>query len=380
MFDRETTLALWLNYGTKHGTVLFQKVSVAFNELEEAFEAAAKGEREAFAAFPPELSARLIAAAAPGFMERYTGWLSRHKIGVVTLFDPEYPEALRFITHPPSLLFVRGHLKTDIALPIGVIGSRACSDYGKAMARHLGRQLAESGATVISGLAAGIDSYATLGALDCQNSEYPTIGVLGCGIDMVYPRGNETLFDAVEERGAVISEFLPKTPPLPYHFPVRNRIVAGLSRGIVVVEAGEKSGASITAGIALEQGRDVFAVPGRVTDIKSMGTNRMIARGEAKPVMCAGDILCEYDAGFWGDDTGGRGKIAFSSLDKNERAVYQALLSGEKNVDFLQEITKISVAELNSVLTAMEFAGIIRQSAGRLYACDNLQTSVNMDE
>ncbi|MCL2672552.1 MAG: DNA-processing protein DprA, partial [Clostridiales bacterium] len=356
--DREVFLALWLHYGTGHNGKLFQRVQEYYPDLEEAYVAAQKRQGSAFAKFTPELCARLFEAADPKFMERYIGWLARHKIGILALDSPEYPELLAEIEDAPPLLFVRGKLPPSPALPIGVIGARACSDHGKLIAKHFGFQLAESGATVITGLAEGIDSYATVGALDCASSECPAIGVLGCGIDIIYPPNGKAVFETLAERGAIVTEFLPKTPPIAYHFPLRNRIVSGLSRGILVVEAGERSGCSITANLALEQGRDVFAVPGRITDPQSIGTNRMIVNGEAKPVACAADILCEYDSAFLAVQADTRKSVPFSTLEPRAQAVYHALYTGEKNIDILQEMTGISVSELNSVLTAMQFAGI----------------------
>lgn len=377
--DRETFLAVWLHYGTGHNGKLFHRIQDSYPDLEEAYAAAQKRQSTAFSKFTPEVSARLFEAADPKFMERYIGWLTRHNISVLTIDAPEYPALLAEIDDAPPLLFVRGKLPSSPPLPIGVIGARACSDHGKLIAKHFGRALAENGATVITGMAEGIDSHAAIGALDSQNAACPVIGVLGCGIDVVYPPNGKAVFEAVAERGAIITEFLPKTPPLPYHFPLRNRIVSGLSRGILVVEAAERSGASITANLALEQGRDVFAVPGRITDPQSVGTNRMLVNGEAKPVICAADILIEYDSTFLMTQEDNRKSIPFSTLEPRAQAVYHALYTGEKNIDTLQEMTGISVSELNSVLTAMQFAGIIRQSAGRMLALDTLQVNVVLD-
>ena len=191
------------------------------------------------------------------------------------------------------------------------------------------------------------------------------MAVLDCGIDVVYPKGNEKLYGAIAERGCLLTEFLPKTPPLPQHFPFRNRIISGLSLGVLVVEAGERSGASITARLALEQGREVFAVPGRITDLMSAGTNAMIRRGEAKLVTSVKDILEEFGEGDFGEEIR---SVAFKDLNPLEQRVVKALETGEKNED--------EVEELIPSLTGLTFSGIIKQLPGSVYALDPLQTTI----
>ncbi|MDO4564596.1 MAG: DNA-processing protein DprA [Clostridia bacterium] len=374
-------LWLWLNYGTEHNVKLFNSILNGFDSIEEAHECAVKGERGAFLELSDGVWKRLTDAADERFMARYTGWLSRHKIGVATLLSENYPALLKEISDPPSLLFYRGDLNPDVEFPIAIIGSRSCTSYGKDIARQFGRQLVEKGATVVTGLAAGIDSYAACGALDATDAQMPVIGVLGCGIDVIYPNNNAYLYDGVAERGALITEFLPKTQPLSYNFPIRNRLISGLSLGVLVVEAGERSGASITAGYALEQGRDVFAVPGRITDVMSATTNRMIQRGEAKPVFAVSDILCEYMEGILELPYNATAqKIPFSSLTEIEKQIYSELIKGEKNSDELYDSINCSIADLHSALTSMEFSGIIKQLPGKVFACDTIRTKVVADD
>ena len=204
--------------------------------------------------------------------------------------------------------------------------------------------------------------------------------MLGCGIDQVYPTGSEPLYEQVIERGAIISEFLPKTQPIKHNFPMRNRIVSGISRGVLVVEAGERSGALITADCAREQGREVFAVPGRITDPMSAGTNRMLARGEAKPVTCAADVLSEFtdDAG---DDVlnGSAKQVTFTSLGAVGQEIYMALLQGEKDADELLDWIDCTPQELNAALTRLLFNEVIKQLPGRIYALDTIHTVVTFD-
>ena len=208
---------------------------------------------------------RLKEAAADGFMDRYIRWLDKNEVNVITATSYRYPALLKEIPDPPTVLFCKGSLNEDMQLPLAVVGTRRCTDYGKDVAKKFGRELVKAGATIVSGLATGIDGYAALGALSVEGAQDPTVAVLGCGIDVVYPKGNEKLYSAIAERGCLITEFLPKTPPLAQNFPFRNRVISGLSLGVLVVEAGERSGASITARLALEQGREVFALAGDST-------------------------------------------------------------------------------------------------------------------
>ena len=379
--DETTRNYLWLNYATNTNPRLFYELLSRFDDLSEAREAILKKDFESFSDVSETVRDRLIAAADERFLDRYCGWLERNDVKVVTPESDEYPALLSEIYDPPSVLFCKGTLPKELPLPIAMGGARNCTDYGREVAELLGEQLAERGATVVTGLAAGIDSASAKGALSAGPSNCPVIGVLGCGIDVVYPQGSGKLYEQVIERGALITEFLPKTPPLQQNFPIRNRIVSGISRGVVVIEAGERSGTSITADCAREQGREVFAVPGRITDPMSVGTNRMIVRGEAKPVTCAAEILTEFtdDAG---DDVlnGAAKKVTFTSLGAIGQEIYMALLQGEKDADELLEWIDCSAQDLNAALTRLLFSEVIKQLPGRIYALDTIHTVVTFDQ
>ena len=379
--DETTRNYLWLNYATNTNPRLFFELLSRFDDLSEAREAVLKKDLESFSDVSETVRDRLIAAADERFLDRYCGWLERNDVKVVTPESDEYPALLSEIYDPPSVLFCKGTLPKELPLPIAMVGARSCTDYGREVAELLGEQLAERGATVVTGLAAGIDSASAKGALAAGSSSCPVIGVLGCGIDVVYPQGNDRLYAQVIERGALITEFLPKTPPLQQNFPIRNRIMSGISRGVVVIEAGERSGTSITADCAREQGREVFAVPGRITDPMSVGTNRMIVRGEAKPVTCAAEILTEFtdDAG---DDVlnGAAKKVTFTSLGAIGQEIYMALLQGEKDADELLDWIDCSAQDLNAALTRLLFSEIIKQLPGRIFALDTIHTVVTFDQ
>jgi len=201
---------------------------------------------------------------------------------------PSFPPRLRSVHDPPPGLFVRGAAQLDLLErpSVAVVGARACSSYGTAVARMLGRDLAAAGVVVVSGLARGVDAEAHRGALDSGS----TVAVLGCGIDRDYPRAHASLAAKIAGSGLIVSEYPPGVEPAPWRFPARNRIVAGLTRATVVVEARERSGALITADLALEEGRDVLAVPGEITSLLSRGANHLLRLG-AVPVTCSADVL-----------------------------------------------------------------------------------------
>lgn len=194
----------------------------------------------------------------------------------VTPFDSRYPEKLRNIPDAPAGLYIRGRMPSEANPAVAVIGARDCSDYGRYVAEKLGAFLGEKGVTVVSGMARGIDGVSQWAALEAGGS---SIAVLGCGTDVCYPAKNRRLYDRLLEQGTVLSEYPPGTPPRPMNFPARNRIVSGLADAVVVIEARSKSGTLITVDMALEQGREVFVVPGRITDRLSDGCNRLIKQG-----------------------------------------------------------------------------------------------------
>jgi len=214
--------------------------------------------------------------------------LERRRLRWVARDDPSFPARLHSIHDPPPGLFVRGSAPLELLdrPSVAVVGARACSSYGASVARTLGRELAAAGIVVISGLARGVDAEAHRGALDGGS----TVAVLGCGVDRDYPRAHASLAAKIAETGLIVSEYPPGVEPVPWRFPARNRIVAGLALATVVVEARERSGALITADLALDEGRDVLAVPGEITSQLSKGTNQLLRLG-AVPVTSAADVL-----------------------------------------------------------------------------------------
>ena len=215
----------------------------------------------------------------------------RENLGILTYQDAAYPARLKNISDPPLVFYYKGRLPDFDGFPlVGVVGTRKASAYGMSAAKKLGYQIARCGGIVVSGMASGIDGMATRGAL---TAGMPAVGILGCGADVVYPPSNRGLYEDMEQYGCLLSEFIPGTPPYGYNFPKRNRIISGLSCGVLVVEAPEKSGALITAQLALDQGRDVFVVPGNIDVDTFVGSNRLLRDG-AIAISSGWDILSEY--------------------------------------------------------------------------------------
>ena len=239
----------------------------------------------------PEATAALQDKDLTG-AKRILARCDRLKIRIMTLADQAYPVRLKNIPDPPLVLYYKGRLPDFDSIPvIGIVGTRKASAYGLQTAKHMGFQIGQCGAMVVSGLADGVDSMAMSGALTAGCS---VVGVLGCGIDVIYPKSNKSLFEDTERYGCILSEFVPGTPPYKWNFPKRNRIISGLSNGVLVVEAPEVSGALITARRAADQGRDVFVVPGNIDNPACVGSNRLLRDG-AIPVSSGWDVVGEYE-------------------------------------------------------------------------------------
>lgn len=289
-------------------------------------------------------------------------------IDFVTTEDSSYPEGLRNLNDCPYGFWYRGTLPDIQKNNVAIVGARACSNYGQKVAYELSRLLGESGYSVVSGMAKGIDSYGHQGALDGGGK---TVAVLGCGVDVVYPAANRQLYNRILENGCVMSEFSPQTQPLSQHFPSRNRIIAALSKRLVVVEAKEKSGSLITADFAMEQGKDVYAVPGRLTDAVSAGCNRLIEQG-AGIIRSLGTFVAEI---YRQDDRGGvrvlvNDKKGFF-LDKKEMLVYGCLDYYPKSLSALEFETMLSPVELMCIVVSLVQKGLVVEVFKNQYAYRN---------
>ena len=284
--------------------------------------------------------------------------LQQQGVRVVSRWESAYPELLKQIHDPPALLYVRGELPLEPCL--AVVGARHATDAGKAWTERLCHDLAEAGIGIVSGLARGIDGAAHHGALRCGGRSW---AVLGSGIDRIYPQEHAALANDLERQGGVLSEYPPGTPPLPGHFPGRNRIISGVSRGTPVVEATEKSGSLITAEFALEQGREVFAVPGPVYHPNGAGPNRLLKEG-AQPVTGPEDILACFGA-LPRPRSSKKGAPDFTA---NQRRVWECLGLEPLGNDEIATMSGLTAQELSDILLHLELSGEVRQYPGMRYA------------
>lgn len=353
----------------------------------------------------PGLSASGRQSLRDKSLEQYEAALkicTREGIRILTYSDKEYPKRLKSIYDPPLVLYYKGTLPAFDGIPvIGVVGTRGCSLYGTSAAAQLGSQISVCGGLVVSGLAEGIDAAAMKGALQAG---FPTVGVLGTGADVIYPRSNRELFARTEQNGCILSEFLPGTGAFKWNFPRRNRLISGLSVGVVIVEAPEKSGALHTARAALEQSRDVFAVPGNIDMPSFSGSNRLLREG-AYPVCSGWDVMSEYTSLFPDkirradcpqpekktaeprqvpqpqkrERETAPGKIdidkkpaaAYSDLkaklqglSQQEQAIADCLMDGERLTDDVIAATKIPSGQFLRLLTMLEIKGVITRLPG----------------
>jgi len=289
--------------------------------------------------------------------------LIRDDIKICCVEDDEYPDLLQSIFDPPYLFYYRGDIQIIKGFCMAVVGSRAASNYGRVQARRFGKELARQGMVVISGMARGIDTEAHQGALEADGK---TAAVLGSGLNVVYPPENKKLYNSICEQGLMLSEFPPDAHPEPGNFPARNRTISGLSRGVLVVEAKQRSGALITADFALEQGRDVFAIPGPINSKTSVGTNYLIKQG-ACLVSDVEDILAEYGLNDKEQvpDTQ-QGELRFDR-DPEEMLVLELMGHETVHFDNLLDGTELNIGRLSTVLLKMELEGIIRAMPGNYY-------------
>lgn len=293
-------------------------------------------------------------------VKEYEFWKQKG-ISFYSIVHPDYPKRLKYIQEPPFCLYVRGKLPPEDKKTLAIIGTRYGSEYGQEMARYFGRELSKCGIAIISGMARGIDSIAQTVAI---GEEGRSFGVLGCGVDICYPKESFSLYESLIAYGGVLSEYPPKTAPRAGLFPRRNRIISGLADGILVIEAKKQSGTLITVDWGLEQGKDIFAVPGRAFEPLSEGCNHLIQMG-AKMVVKIEDFLEEYPC--ISKNLSKNCENNQKTLAKNQRVVYSCLGLEPKYIDSIINETKLSVQEVLSTLFELELAGQIRQVVSNYY-------------
>jgi DNA processing protein len=359
--------APWLALGRIKGlgAATFKKIAARFGDAAKVF-SATRAELETVEGLDRGVIDQLLGFAEWRQVDEDIRRIRAANVRVVTFSDPAYPARLRTIADPPPALYVKGEVEAKDEHAVAVVGSRSASDYGRRVARELCRGLSLCGFTVVSGMARGIDGEAHAAALEAGGR---TIAVLGSGIDRPYPPEHERLYHRISGQGAVISELPMGTPPMAFNFPARNRLISGLSVGVVVVEATEKSGSLITASLALEQGREVFAVPGEVGASRTRGTHRLIRQG-AKLVETIEDIVEEVAPQLAGHAMRA-GAIKERALPEpasaEARTLYALFDRRSIHVDEIIERSGFTAAKVSEILLQLELEGYLKQLPGSRY-------------
>lgn len=354
----EKDYLIWLNsvHGIGYKTV--EKLLRYFGSYDELWSAPSQ-EIEKIVNVKKSAIEKLVERRNIDFVNKYKEKLSSRNIDYFCREDKKYPEILKNIPASPHLLYMRGTTSQKDQNSLAIIGSRKCTSYGKNTAYKFAKELASYGVTIVSGMAYGIDSAAHRGAIDGGGR---TIAVLGSSVDICYPKSNTNLMKDIIANGAVISEYPLGTNPTPGNFPRRNRIISGISKGVLVVEAGLKSGTLITVDYALEQGKDVFSIPGNINCAVSKGTNKLIKEG-AKPVTCVEDILEEFNINKKRNENTNR----YTDLSDSERAILEIVEKKQPiHIDLIGSLLDFDASTVNSIVTILEIKDVLEQLPGRI--------------
>ena len=401
MLSNETISLIHLNMIQGIGLKTIQVLRDVFGSAERALQAT-PGELNKIDALPPAMRDLLRRKPVQYPIERELELIQEYGCQVLTLYDAAYPASLKEIDTPPIVLYIKGELTPEDALSLSLVGSRDAKDYGRKASYRLSYQLAQRGLTIVSGLARGIDTAAHRGALEAGGR---TIAVMGSGLSFIYPATNTDLAEKITESGALISEFPMETTPKPNNFPRRNRIISGLTLGTVVVEASNRSGALITARLAGEQGREVFAVPGEIFSELSTGTHRLINNG-AKLVNTVDDLFNELPRHALSQIQSGASASPMPEaetepspqgqpvekraperaaaqppveteqpseitpppdLTPDERTVFDAIEDPSSHIDTIVRTTQLPIGKVSSVLLMLELKGVVQQLPGKQF-------------
>jgi DNA processing protein len=393
MLSNETISLIHLNLIQGVGLKTVQRLRDVFGSTERALRAA-PGEIRKIDQLSPAVRDLLIHKPVLYPIERELELIQTYGCQVVTLYDPAYPPHLKEIDTPPFVLYVRGELVPEDAISVSVVGSRNAKDYGRKVSYRLSYQIAQRGLTVVSGFAKGIDTAAHRGALEAGSR---TIAVMGNGLSLIYPAANRDLAEKIETSGALVSEFPMAARPKPRNFPRRNRIISGLTLGTVVVEASNRSGALITARLAAEQNREVFAVPGEIFSQLSTGTHKLINEG-AKLINTVDDLFNElppyvlsqmqpHTSPSLVPNTEGVPTQASpaaqndtepipeapppTDLTPDEKTIFEAIEVPSSHIDTIVRTTQLPISQVSSVLLMLELKGIVQQLPGKQFTKSN---------
>lgn len=317
-----------------------------------------------FASLHPKQKVSLRRVLRERDLEDIIGEIRFKKIKTLTILDKDYPDRLNYIYDRPCVLFLRGSILEEDNLSISIVGSRKSTPYGRWVCQEFARELSLKGITIVSGAAQGIDRIAHKTALENKGR---TLAVLGNGLDIVYPRKNIDLYRDIPENGSLITEFSLGTEPFAYNFPQRNRIISGLSLATIVIEAEKKSGSLITAHESLDQGKNVFAVPGNINSRLSEGTNRLIKDG-ASPILKIEDLFDELVELRESIDRKKKDKIDYSSLSDLEVKIVKEIEDGPKHCDLISQATSIAISEVLSILTILEIKGFVIEISSKTFS------------
>ena len=349
-----------LNLIPQIGSVRLEQLLKYFGEPQAIFKATG----QSLAALVGGRLGQSIVGFDPGYLENDLASAKKSGIKIITLLDQDYPQALKEIPGPPIVLYVLGNIIAQDNLAIGIVGSRRASLYGLNSAEIFAAQLSSRGITIVSGMARGVDTFAHRGALKAKGR---TIAVIGSGFNHIYPEENASLAKEISACGAVISEFSMETRPLPGNFPRRNRLISGLSLGILITEAARNSGALITADFALEQGREVFVLPGRIDSACSMGTNALLKQG-AKIATCCDDILEELNLAAGSIKKIEPAKEKQEIVGKKEESrLYEYITQQPVAIDDLVQKTSLSSSQVLSLILKLQLKKLIKVLPGKQF-------------
>lgn len=346
--NREMKL-FWLGTVPGVGTAKVEKLLRAAGGIDKLYEMGQEGLEKLSILQSGEIRALVESREECQLQKRYAE-MGEKGIRYISRYGQGYPKRLEALARPPLQLYAKGKLPDESAVTISIVGARECSFYGRDMARMFGFRLAKAGVQIVSGMARGVDGWAHQGALESGGA---TFAVLGSGVDVCYPAAHCRLYESILRRGGILSEYVPGTKARPQYFPVRNRIISGLSDGILLVEAREKSGSLITVEAALEQGRDVFVIPGRIGDELSIGCNRLIQQG-AIPVLSPDDILTYYQIEA-------SAAVPDGKCGDDDDKMYRRLQKGPVHMDVLCAELQASPTEVMKRLIRLQKAGKIRE-------------------